>query len=198
MRRTNRSEISSVMLASFQLFAKGKNVLWNTRPFIARHRSMGSPFLTEKAGPKAGPTILLLHGLPSSSRMFEPLFARLSDRFHLVRPITLAFGHSDWPDPKNSRIRRSHRGNHDHFTETLGSRVLLFTCRITADRLVSHGTAHPERVEALIVQDAVAHTRAGANWKPRPSLGRSRLRTNALRTNLLSLQTTRTPMWERI
>jgi hypothetical protein len=31
------------------------------------------------AGPKDAPILLLLHGLPSSSRMFEPLFARLSD-----------------------------------------------------------------------------------------------------------------------
>ena len=37
-----------------------------------------------EAGPKDAPTLLLLHGLPSSSRMFEPLFARLSDRYHLV------------------------------------------------------------------------------------------------------------------
>ena len=39
-----------------------------------------------EAGPRDGPKILLLHGLPSSSRMFDPLFARLSDRYHLVAP----------------------------------------------------------------------------------------------------------------
>jgi pimeloyl-ACP methyl ester carboxylesterase len=32
--------------------------------------------------------------------MFEPLFARLSDRYHLVAPDYPGFGHSDWPDPK--------------------------------------------------------------------------------------------------
>ena len=51
------------------------------------------------AGPKDAPTLLLLHGLPSSSRMFEPLFARLSDRYHLIAPDYPGFGHSDWPDP---------------------------------------------------------------------------------------------------
>ncbi|MGB8063552.1 MAG: alpha/beta fold hydrolase [Candidatus Sulfotelmatobacter sp.] len=40
-------------------------------------------------------TILLLHGLPSSSRMFEPLFRRLSDRYHLVAP--------DYPGPQVER-----------------------------------------------------------------------------------------------
>jgi hypothetical protein len=32
--------------------------------------------------------------------MFEPLFARLSDRYHLVAPDYPGFGHSGWPDPK--------------------------------------------------------------------------------------------------
>jgi hypothetical protein len=38
------------------------------------------------AGPKDAPTILLLHSLPSSSRMFQPLLTRLSDNYHLVAP----------------------------------------------------------------------------------------------------------------
>jgi dipeptidyl aminopeptidase/acylaminoacyl peptidase len=48
-----------------------------------------------EAGPKEAPTLLLLHGPPSSSRMFDPLFARLSDRYHLVAPDYPGFGHSD-------------------------------------------------------------------------------------------------------
>ena len=62
----------------------------------------GLSIFYREAGPKDAPTLLLLHGLPSSSRMFEPLFARLSDRYHLVAPDYPGFGHSDWPDPKNS------------------------------------------------------------------------------------------------
>jgi pimeloyl-ACP methyl ester carboxylesterase len=46
----------------------------------------GLSIFYREAGPKDAPTLLLLHGLPSSSRMFEPLFARLSDRYHLVAP----------------------------------------------------------------------------------------------------------------
>ena len=60
----------------------------------------GLSIFYREAGPKDGPTLLLLHGLPSSSRMFEPLFARLSDRYHLIAPDYPGFGHSDWPDPK--------------------------------------------------------------------------------------------------
>ena len=54
--------------------------------------------------------------------------------------------------------------------------------------------AHPERVEALIVQDAVAHNEGlGANWKTRRAFWTDRAAyESALRTNLLSLPTTRT------
>ena len=53
-----------------------------------------------EAGPKDAPTILFLHGLPSSSRMFQSLLTRLADSYHLVAPDYPGFGHSDWPDPK--------------------------------------------------------------------------------------------------
>ena len=82
----------------------------------------GLSIFYREAGPKDAPTILLLHGLPSSSRMFEPLLSRLSDRFHLVAPDYPGFGHSDGPDPKNfaytfdqNRIEIT-----GHFTEALG------------------------------------------------------------------------------
>src|ERR1700683_5755654 len=55
----------------------------------------GLSIFYREAGPKDGPTILLLHGLPSSSRMFEPLFARLADPYHLVGPDYQGFGHRD-------------------------------------------------------------------------------------------------------
>jgi len=60
----------------------------------------GLSIFYREAGPEDAPTLLLLHGLPSSSRMFESLFARLSDRYHMVAPDYPGFGHSDWPDPK--------------------------------------------------------------------------------------------------
>ena len=58
----------------------------------------GLSIFYREAGPKDAPTLLLLHGFPSSSRTFEPLCARLSDRYHLVAPDYPGFGHSDWPD----------------------------------------------------------------------------------------------------
>jgi pimeloyl-ACP methyl ester carboxylesterase len=60
----------------------------------------GLSIFYREAGPKGAPTILLLHGLPSSSRMFEPLLARLAGQFHMVAPDYPGFGHSDAPAPK--------------------------------------------------------------------------------------------------
>jgi pimeloyl-ACP methyl ester carboxylesterase len=62
------------------------------------HRTISADGLSifyREAGPIDAPVILFLHGLPSSSRMFEPLFRLLSDRYHLVAPDYPGFGHSD-------------------------------------------------------------------------------------------------------
>ena len=88
----------------------------------------GLSIFYREAGPKDGPVLLLLHGLPSSSRMFEPLFARLSGRYHLIAPDYPGFGHSDWPDPKQFAYRFDHIAEiMNHFTEALGlSRYTLY------------------------------------------------------------------------
>src|SRR5207244_5721192 len=146
-----------------------------------------------EAGPKDAPTILLLHGLPSSSRMFEPLLARLSDRFHLVAPDYPGFGHSDWPDPKKFAYTFDHIAEiMNHFTEALGlSRYTLYMQDYGGPVGFRMALGHPERIEALIVQDAVAHNEGlGANWKTRRAVWADRAANeSALRTNLLSLGT---------
>jgi pimeloyl-ACP methyl ester carboxylesterase len=149
-----------------------------------------------ETGPKDAPTILLLHGLPTSSRQFEPLFARLSDRFHLVAPDYPGFGHSDWPDPKKFSYTFDHIAEvMTHFTEAIGlSRYTLYMHDYGGPVGFRMALAHPERVEALIVQDAAGHNEGlGANWKTRREFWKDRAANEtALRTNLLSLQTTKT------
>lgn len=156
----------------------------------------GLSIFYREAGPKDMPALLLLHGLPSSSRMFEPLFARLSDRYHLIAPDYPGFGHSDWPDPKKFAYTFDHIAEiMNHFTETLGlSRYTLYMQDYGVPVGFRMAVAHPERVDALIVQDGVAHNEGlGANWKTRRDFWKDRAANEAaLRTNLLSLQTTKT------
>ena len=60
--------------------------------------------------------------------MFEPLFARLSDHYHLVAPDYPGFGHSDWPDPRIFAYTFDHYAEiMNQFTEALGlSRYALY------------------------------------------------------------------------
>src|ERR1700688_4713669 len=76
----------SVLLASFQLLSQEKERPMK-HPTIYRTTHIdGLSIFYREAGPKDAPTLLLPHGLPSSSRMFESLFARFSHRYHLVAP----------------------------------------------------------------------------------------------------------------
>jgi pimeloyl-ACP methyl ester carboxylesterase len=156
----------------------------------------GLSIFYREAGPLDAPTILLLHGLPSSSRMFEPLLARLAGRFHLVAPDYPGFGHSDAPAPKQFAYTFDHIAQvMDHFTEALRlTRYTLYMQDYGGPVGFRMALAHPERVEALIVQDAVAHNEGlGPNWKTRRAFWADRAANEAaLRTNLLSLETTRT------
>ena len=156
----------------------------------------GVSIFYREAGPKDGPTILLLHGLPSSSRMFEPLFGRLADRYHLVAPDYPGFGHSDWPNPREFAYTFDRYAEiMSRFTEALAiRRYTLYMQDYGGPVGFRMALTHPERVRALIVQDAVTHNEGlGANWKTRRAFWADRkANESALRTNLLSLPTTRT------
>ncbi len=155
----------------------------------------GLSLFYREAGPKDAPTILLLHGLPSSSRMFGSLFARLSDSYRLVAPDYPGFGHSDWPDAGTFAYTFDHlAATVNHFTEALGlSRYTLYMQDYGGPVGFRMALAHPDRIESLIVQNAVAHNEGlGAIWKTRRAFWADRAANEvALRTNLLSLATTR-------
>ena len=156
----------------------------------------GLSIFYREAGPKDAPTILLLHGLPSSSRMFQPLLTQLSDHYHLVAPDYPGFGHSDWPDPKQFDYTFDHIASvMNDFTQTLGlSAYTLYMQDYGGPVGFRMALAHPERVQALIVQDAVSHNEGlGANWATRRAFWADRpMYEEALRKNLLSLATTKT------
>jgi pimeloyl-ACP methyl ester carboxylesterase len=50
-----------------------------------------------EAGDPSAPTFVLLHGAPTSSFMFRNLIPLLEDRFHIIAPDLIAYGHSDAP-----------------------------------------------------------------------------------------------------
>src|SRR3981081_3080694 len=147
--------VVSMMLAIFQLpvHAQGMERSVKHPTFYRTIKVDGLSIFYREAGPKDAPTLLLLHGFPSSSRMFEPLFSRLSDRYHLVAPDYPGFGHSDWPDPKKFAYTFDHIAETmNHFTEALGlSRYTLYMQDYGGPGGFCMALAPPERIEGLNV-----------------------------------------------
>ena len=136
----------------------------------------GLSIFYREAGPKDAPTLLLLHGFPSSSRMFEPLFARLSDRYHVVAPDYPGFGHSDWPDPKRFDYTFDHVASvTGEFTEALGlSDYTLCMQDYGGPVGFRLALAHPERVRGLVVRTRSPTTTAlGRSGRPGGPSGRT-------------------------
>jgi pimeloyl-ACP methyl ester carboxylesterase len=155
----------------------------------------GLSIFYREAGPADAPTILLLHGFPSSSRMYEPLLARLADRFHLIAPDYPGFGHSDAPDPKSFAYTFDHITEViDHFAQALGlTRYVLYLQDYGGPVGFRLALAHPERVQALIIQNAVAHDDGlGPLWQKRREYWANRAPNEAaLRENLISFAATK-------
>ena len=60
----------------------------------------GQNVFYREAGSVQNPTILLLHGFPTSSQMFRNLIPQLADRFHVIAPDYIGFGQSSAPSNK--------------------------------------------------------------------------------------------------
>lgn len=155
----------------------------------------GMSIFYREAGRPDAPTILLLHGFPSSSRMYEPLFARLSGHYHLVAPDYPGFGYSDAPDAKDFSYTFDHLSEVvQHFTEALGlQHYVLFVQDYGGPVGMRLAVNHPERVDAIIVQNAVSHEDGlGPLWDTRRRFWKDRAANEAtLRENFLSLASTR-------
>jgi pimeloyl-ACP methyl ester carboxylesterase len=188
--------LAVALATTLAMGAQTKEKAMEQQVFYRTVKVDGLSIFYREAGPKDAPTILLLHGLPSSSRMFQPLLTRLADNYHLVAPDYPGYGHSDWPDPKEFAYTFDHIASvMGGFTQALGlSRYTLYMQDYGGPVGFRMALTHPERVQALIVQDAVAHNEGlGANWATRRAFWADRsAHEEALRKNLLSLATTKT------
>jgi pimeloyl-ACP methyl ester carboxylesterase len=184
-----------MLVPCFHVLAGQKGQAMSAQTSYRTIKVDGVSIFYREAGPKHAPTLLLLHGLPSSSRMFEPLFNRLGREFHLIAPDYPGFGHSDGPPAKEFAYTFDHIAEvMTHFTEALKlDKYTLYMQDYGGPVGFRMTLAHPERVEALIVQNAVAHNEGlGAAWKTRRAFWADRAAHEAaLRKNLLSLESTR-------
>jgi pimeloyl-ACP methyl ester carboxylesterase len=131
----------------------------------------GRKVFYREAGDPSSPTILLLHGLPTSSQMFRDLMPALADRFHLIAPDYIGFGHSDAP-------------SRDEFSYTFDNLAAHVAGLVDALGLTSYilymqdyggpigfrlFTRRPEQVKGFIIQNANAYME-GVGEAPKKAL----------------------------
>lgn len=147
---------------------------------VVRYRQAvvdGLRLFYREAGSRGRPVIVLLHGWPSSSHMYRDLIPLLAPRFHVIAPDYPGFGNSDAPAPEMFEYSFDH----------LAAVILQLLTRLELERysLYMHdygapvglrvAERHPERIEALIIQNGNSYTEglspAGAPlfayWKSR-------------------------------
>src|ERR1700722_10330487 len=149
-----------------------------------------------ESGPKDGPTILLLHGLPSSSRMFQPLLeSNLSGTYHLIAPDYPGFGHSSWPTPKEFTYTFDSLAKvmQDFADELHLTRYTLYMQDYGGPVGFRMVLAHPDKIQAIIIQNAVSHEEGlSPLWAVRRAFWEDRAGHEAeVRINLLSLEATK-------
>lgn len=122
-----------------------------------------------EAGDRKNPTLLLLHGFPSSSHMFRNLISLLADRFHLVAPDLPGFGFSDAPE----RVRFSYTFDHlaqviADFSDAVGLDCYgIYAFDYGAPVGFRLARARPERVTAIISQNGNAYEEGlSTGWSP--------------------------------
>ena len=126
------------------------------------HRTIeidGLDIFYREAGSRENPTILLLHGFPTSSHMFRNLIPALADRFHLVAPDYPGYGNSSMPSRSEFDYTfKSMTDIVEKLTDALDLRSYsLYLMDYGAPIGFRLALRHPQRVEALIVQNGNAY-----------------------------------------
>ena len=130
----------------------------------------GVDIFYREAGDPNRPTLLLLHGFPTSSHMFRDLIPALADQYHLVAPDYPGYGYSSMPGVDEF----------DYSFDNIAGLIEKFTDEIGLDRfslyLMDYGapigfriaTSRPERIESLIIQNGNAYDEGIDNnfWEP--------------------------------
>ncbi len=129
----------------------------------------GIDLFYREAGDPANPTLLLLHGFPSSSFMFRELMPTLSDRLHLVAPDYPGFGSTVAPPPSEFTYSfDTLAGVLEAFVDELElARFGIYIQDYGAPVGTRLATRRPEAIEAIVVQNGNAYDEGfSAAWKP--------------------------------
>lgn len=122
-----------------------------------------------EAGPSDAPTILLLHGYPTSSHMFRNLIPILSTKYHVIAPDLPGFGYSDAPDHQQFSY------TFDNFANTMQAFVDKLGMKRFAVYIFDYGAPvglrlvmnNPEKITGIISQNGNAYEEGlSKEWNP--------------------------------
>ena len=122
-----------------------------------------------EAGDRQNPTLLLLHGFPTSSHMFRNLIPLLADRFHIVAPDLPGFGFTVAPDRGQFAYSFDHLAKViEDFTDAIGlKRYAIYVFDYGAPVGFRLALARPDRVTAVISQNGNAYEEGLSDgWSP--------------------------------
>ena len=129
----------------------------------------GRKIFYREAGSKDAPTIVLLHGFPTSSHMFRDLIPLLAGRFHLVAPDFPGFGQSDMPEREAYDYTFTNIANTiSGFIENIGAKkfaIYIFDYGSPVGLRVA--LQMPDRISAIISQNGNAYEEGlSSGWDP--------------------------------
>lgn len=122
-----------------------------------------------ESGPADAPTILLLHGFPTSSHMFRNLIPLLNDNYHIIAPDLPGFGFSDAPDHMNFKY------TFDNLTKYIQGLVDQLELKRFSIYVFDYGApvgfrlavANPEKITGIITQNGNAYVEGLSDgWNP--------------------------------
>ncbi|MBP2169339.1 pimeloyl-ACP methyl ester carboxylesterase [Erwinia toletana] len=122
-----------------------------------------------EAGDPSNPTLLLLHGFPTSSHQFRELIPLLADQFHIIAPDLPGFGFSEVPAERQYSWSFNSLGNTlTAFVDALGLQsYAMYVFDYGAPAGLRLALAYPERVTGLISQNGNAYLEGlGDAWAP--------------------------------
>jgi pimeloyl-ACP methyl ester carboxylesterase len=132
---------------------------WPAKTVYRYEEVLGRRIFFREAGDRSRPTILVLHGFPSSSHTYRELIPLLSGRYHVIAPDYLGSGFSDRPDPDQ----------HPYTFDVLAEHVLALMKKLGDQPYILYMQdfgapvgyrvmlKRPEKLTALVVQNANAY-----------------------------------------
>ena len=119
----------------------------------------GVEIFYREAGSPKNPTVLLLHGFPTSSHMFRELIPALATNYHVIAPDYPGFGQSSAPDADTFNYTFNHlAGVMENFLQQIGcTRFALFMQDYGSPVGFRIASKHPEWISTLLIQNANAY-----------------------------------------